>query len=219
MPNPEDTLKDEFLKHLSEHRRLSQYTHRNYGHAINVFFNWLREKEKWNGNIDAITKNQLRGFVIEFQNTHSRRTLHNWASALKMFFNYLIKHKKITNNPWATITLPKLDKPLPLFLTEKQIVELLVGPMRLLGNETIKPFEAWRDRLILELLYGGGLRVSELVSLNYGDIDWSTGVAHVLGKGSKERKCPLGEIALSCLKKFRDEFAPRYLKRCSHPTK
>ena len=85
MSNPEDTLADEFLKHISEHRRLSQYTHRNYGHAINVFFNWLRKKETWNGDIDAITKNQLRGFVIEFQNTHSRRTLHNWASALRMY--------------------------------------------------------------------------------------------------------------------------------------
>lgn len=205
--NSESILINNFLEHLHSERRLSKYTYRNYKHAINIFFEWLRKKELWSGEFQSITKNHIRGFVIEFQNTHSRRTLHNWCSGIKTFFNYLIKHNHLDNNPWTAVSLPKLNKPLPIFLTETQIVKLLSGPITLLKEKVLEPFQAWRDRLILELLYGGGLRVSELVSLNYGSIDWSNGVATVMGKGSKERKCPLGPIALECLKKFRDEFA------------
>ena len=66
---------------------------------------------------------------------------------------------------------------------------------------------AWRDRLAMELLYGGGLRVSELVSLNYGDVDFDGGVARVMGKGRKERLCPLGKVAVAVMKHFRDHHA------------
>jgi integrase/recombinase XerC len=79
----------------------------------------------------------------------------------------------------------------------------------LLAEGKIDPATAWRDRLAMELLYGGGLRVSELVALNYGAIDFENGVARVVGKGRKERLCPLGRVALEVLKKFRAEFAPR----------
>jgi integrase/recombinase XerC len=86
---------------------------------------------------------------------------------------------------------------------------LLTGPQRLLENQSVDAHTAWRDRLAMELLYGGGLRVSELVTLNYGAIDFESGVARVLGKGKKERLCPLGRVALKVLVKFRDEFARR----------
>lgn len=205
--NSESILIDNFFEHLYSERHLSKYTCRNYRHAIETFFTWLREKEGWSGTLHSITKNHIRGFIIEFQNTHSRRTLHNWCSGLKTFFNHLIKHKHIDKNPWLSVSLPRLNKPLPIFLTEPQIIKLLSGPALLLKENVLEPFQAWRDSLILELLYGGGLRVSELVALNYGSIDWSNGVATVMGKGSKERKCPLGLIALQYLKKFRDEFA------------
>jgi integrase/recombinase XerC len=77
----------------------------------------------------------------------------------------------------------------------------------LLENESVDAFTAWRDRLAMELLYGGGLRVSELVALNYGNIDLKSGVARVFGKGKKERLCPLGVVAVAVLKKFKNEFA------------
>ncbi len=105
------------------------------------------------------------------------------------------------------VPLPKLEKRLPKFLTEEQMKLLLAGPQRLLADGGIDAHTAWRDRLAMELLYGGGLRVSELVALNHGAVDWDSGVARVVGKGRKERLCPLGSVALSVLKKFRDEFA------------
>lgn len=86
---------------------------------------------------------------------------------------------------------------------------LLAGPPRLLAAGEASPFEALRDRLVLELLYGGGLRVSELVALDHGAIDPSTGVARVRGKGGRERLCPLGRGAMAVLERFRREHAPR----------
>jgi integrase/recombinase XerC len=114
---------------------------------------------------------------------------------------------RLKRDPLVGVPLPKLEKRLPQFLTEEQMKLLLNGPQRLLENESIAPHTAWRDRLAMELLYGGGLRVSELVALEYGAIDFESGVARVLGKGKKERLCPLGRVAMAVLVKFRDEFA------------
>jgi integrase/recombinase XerC len=113
----------------------------------------------------------------------------------------------VVRNPFIGVPLPKLEKRLPKFLTEDQMKQLLTGPSRLLENESVDAFTAWRDRLAMELLYGGGLRVSELVALNYGAIDLGSGVARVFGKGKKERLCPLGVVAIAVLRKFKNEFA------------
>jgi integrase/recombinase XerC len=86
-------------------------------------------------------------------------------------------------------------------------MELIKGPSRLLQNNAITDLEACRDQLVLELLYGAGLRVSELVGLNYGQVDWAQGVARIIGKGRKERLCPLGKAALLCLDYYKKNFA------------
>ena len=105
--------------------------------------------------------------------------------------------------------LPKLEKRLPKFLTEEQMKLLLTGPQRLLEAGALDAFTAWRDRLAMELAYGGGLRVSELVGLDYGSVDAESGVARVRGKGGKERLCPLGRVALEVFLCFGRDFAPR----------
>lgn len=198
---------DAFLSHLEKERRLSVYTVRNYNQAIRDFSQWMKRNTRWDGVWENLSPTMLKRFLIERQGTHSRRTIHNHFSALKTYSRYLQTRKAIQKNPFTGIALPKLDKPLPKFLTEKQMSELLSGPMRLLDNESLKLWLAWRDRLVLELLYGAGLRVSELAGLNYGDIDFRRGVARIRGKGNKERLCPLGKIAMLVLNKFRQEFS------------
>lgn len=196
-----------FIDYLALERRLSDYTVRNYRTALLNFFSWNRDVSNWSGDIAKISGREIRDYLIESQRRISRRTLHNYVSGLRAFYNYWLKQGGVKINPFEGITLPKLNKPLPKFLTENQIMQLISAPMRLLNNESLSPFQAWRDRLILEILYGGGLRVSELVSLNYGMVDLSSGVTRILGKGNKERLCPLGSVATACLKKFRAEFA------------
>jgi integrase/recombinase XerC len=113
----------------------------------------------------------------------------------------------VEKNPLVGLVLPKLEKRLPQFLTEGQMRLLLEGPQRLLENGTESPFVAWRDRLAMELLYGAGLRVSELTGLDYRALEADGTVARVLGKGKKERLCPLGKVATAVLAKWRREFA------------
>lgn len=193
-----------FLDHLAKERRYSDYTSRNYRQAFEDFHHWLRSGGR---SLTALTARDMRDFVIEGQRRFSRRTLHNHVSGLRSFFRYWIQHGKLARNPLTGVPLPKLEKTLPKFLTETQVTALLNGPQRLLENEALDAFTAWRDRLVLELLYGGGLRVSELVGLNYGAIDFGNGAARVLGKGKKERICPLGALGMAVLRKFRGEFS------------
>ncbi len=196
-----------FLAHLLKERRYSGYTARNYGQAFEDFFAWLQRNQRGEGGFDVLSARDVRDFVIEAQRRFDRRTLHNHVSGLRAFYRYWMQRGRLERNPFAGVPLPKLQKSLPKFLTESQVSALLDGPLKLLQNKSIAVREAWRDRLVLELLYGGGLRVSELVALNYGAIDFGAGSARVLGKGRKERICPLGATAMKVLRKFRDEFA------------
>ena len=199
-----------FAAYLALERRYSAYTLRNYRQAFEDFIAWRREAlgEGAEGReLAGLTPRVMRDFVIEAQGRMGRRTLHNHASGLRAFFKYWLRQGKVTKNPLVGLALPKLEKRLPQFLTEGQMKELLGGPARLVENGTETPFIAWRDRLAMELLYGAGLRVSELTGLNYGSLEADGTVARVLGKGKKERLCPLGKVAATVLAKWKSEYA------------
>ena len=199
-----------FAAHLSLERRYSVYTLRNYQQAFVDFVAWRRDALGDAGRgreLDGLTPRVMRDFVIEAQKRFGRRTLHNHASGLRAFFKYWQRQGRVEKNPLVGLVLPKLEKRLPLFLTEAQMKLLLTGPQRLLENGTESLFVAWRDRLAMELLYGAGLRVSELVALDYGSLEADATLARVLGKGKKERLCPLGKVAAGVLAKWRRDFA------------
>ena len=197
-----------FLQYLAQERRYSRYTVRNYRQAFEDFYRWLLTAQRSQKDFDRLTTRELRDFVIEGQSRFDRRTLHNHVSGLRSFYKYWIRHGRFSRNPWVGLPLPRLEKRLPKFLTEAQMKVLLAGPERLEENGALDAFTANRDRLALELLYGAGLRVSELVGLNYRDVDTTEGVARILGKGRKERLCPLGPVANESLKQFQSRFAP-----------
>ena len=196
-----------FLDHLAKERRYSRYTVRNYRQAFEDFWRWLNRSGLADRGLDRLEAREIRDFVIEGQRRYGRRTLHNHVSGLRAFWKFWLQRGRLRRNPLVGVPLPKLARPLPKFLTEKQMIDLLAGPQRLLENQSVDGFTAWRDRLVMELLYGGGLRISELTGLNYSQVDFETGVARVLGKGRKERLCPLGRMALAVLQKWRGEFA------------
>ena len=197
---------EKLCEHLVHERRVSDYTVRNYRAAVENFVCYLNDAGKWKKDFAAVTSIQVRSFLIEEGRNKARRTLHNQVSGLRAFYLYLRKQSIVENNPFTGLTLPKLDKPLPKFLTQTQMRTLLNAPILLWKDGQIGEFEAFRDSLILELLYGGGLRVSELCGLNHGQVDLGLGVAKVLGKGRKERLCPLGPVAVQCLRTFVQRF-------------
>jgi integrase/recombinase XerC len=197
-----------FGEHLARERRCSAYTVRNYRAAFEDFYRWLSSSGLWGRGIGALGPREIRDFVIEAQRRYGRRTLHNHVSGLRALCRFWMKEGRLKRNPFFGAPLPKLEKRLPQFLTEDQAKALLASPLALLRNEGCDAFTAWRDRLAMELLYGAGLRVSELVGLDYGDVELGEGVARVTGKGRKQRVCPLGKTACSVLARFRGEFAP-----------
>ncbi|HVU24719.1 MAG TPA: tyrosine-type recombinase/integrase [Opitutus sp.] len=209
-PVPADVVAawwEPFAAFLARERRYSAYTVRNYRQAFEDFFRWLVAAQIGERPFDELEPREVRDFVIEAQRRFGRRTLHNHVSGLRAFFKFWLQRGRVRRNPFLGVPLPKLEKRLPKFLTEEQMLRLLAGPQRLRDNESIDAFTACRDRLVMELLYGAGLRVSELTGLNYGAVDTAEGVARVTGKGRKERLCPLGRVATALLAKFRDEFA------------
>lgn len=197
---------DPFLKWLAHERRYSAHTVRNYRHAFVDFYGWLISSGLDAKPFDELNRREMRDYVVEAQRRFDRRTLHLHVSGLRSFFRYWVTRKRMLRNPLTGIPLPKLPKRLPQFLTESQMKALLLGPQRLIDNESLAPEEAWRDRLAMELLYGAGLRVSELCQLRFGAIEASGRTARVLGKGNKERICPLGEVGSAVLQRWRTDF-------------
>jgi integrase/recombinase XerC len=205
-----ETTLAQFELYLKHQKGYSPYTVRNYLRAAKGFEAWITPGlpfPAWMTNLSL-----ARQFVIEKQHQWRRKTLHTAIDGLRAFCHYWLEQKGPADpslpNPWTCLTLPKLEKKLPTFMSEKQINQLLAAPMELLALGKIKPFVAWRDRLILELLYAGGLRVSELVGLRYGDQQPDIQALRILGKGNKERMCPIGPVAWSCLLHFQAHYAP-----------
>ncbi|MFM1852491.1 MAG: hypothetical protein RIS54_2175, partial [Verrucomicrobiota bacterium] len=168
-PLPEAVLAEwwgPFADYLAKERRYSAYTLRNYRQAFEDFYRWLAAAGLWDDGLAELSSREVRDFVIESQRRYGRRTLHNHVSGLRALMKFWLQRGRLRRNPLAGIPLPKLEKRLPKFLTEEQMKQLLLGPQRLLENGAVDAFTAWRDRLVMELIYGGGLRVSELVGLN-----------------------------------------------------
>ncbi|MCH8474505.1 MAG: tyrosine recombinase XerC [Opitutales bacterium] len=195
-----------WLRHLETERRLSTYTLRNYEGALRTFYQWGREQKVDLRQPDSLDRRTVRSYLVDLQRKVKRTTLHHQVSGIRGFFNYWIRQRKLEKNPFEAVTLPKMQKSLPKFLTQPDIEKLFRGPLERLKEKEIPASQAWRDLLVLELLYGGGLRVSELCQLTYGALDWQNGVARILGKGGKERMCPLGQTALTCAKVYREKY-------------
>ena len=134
-------------------------------------------------------------------------------SCLRGFYKWLLLDRRIQHDPTVNIESPKAWKVLPKSLAEPEVVEMLERAGMAASHPQAKA-TALRDRAILELLYAGGLRVSEITSLSTGDLAFDAGRVHVLGKGDKERIVPLGRIALEALDIYLREGRP-HLARIS----
>lgn len=133
----------------------------------------------------------------------SRRSIRLAFSALRGFFDFLVLRQHLGSNVIKTLDLPKLERSLPEFLTTTQVNTLLDKPAELPKSKQAPEWMAARDTAILELFYSTGIRLSELVGLDVRDVDPITETVRVLGKGSKERVCPVGGPALEAISRYR----------------
>lgn len=199
---------ERFLLTLECERRYSPYTVRNYRQAMTDFAVYLGRTAPGYRGAAGIEFSAARSYIIDAQRSGlSRRTLHLRVSALRSYFRWRMREGLADRNPLNGLKVPRLLKPLPKFFTESQMRVFLEGPDALHVAGQTDAFSAARDALVFELFYGAGLRVSELVSLNWGDYEVGNGTMRVKGKGGKERLCPVGRQAARRIETFRREVA------------
>lgn len=188
MKNEEIIILNQYKKHLSLEKNYSKHTVSNYERDIKQFILFA-------GNLEINDK--IPGDYLEylFKKKYNKNSITRKIIAIRNFYRYLLKIKKIKHNPFEYILTPKKEKKIPGVLTEKE-VELLLESAD--GNN----FFDLRDRSILELLYSSGIRVNELVNLNINDIDFINEEIKVLGKGNKERIVPVGSVAMNWLNRY-----------------
>ncbi len=188
---------DKFLNYITVEKNYSEHTAAGYKIDLGELANFIELRGgKDIKNIDYFL---LRKFLsILSERNLSRRTISRKISTLKSFFKFILREGLIESNSAASLIYPRLDKPLPKFLTEKEVRNILELPN---GQDLL----SLRNKAILEFLYSTGSRVSEMVSLKKDEVDLISGVVKVKGKGRKERLLLLGEPAIFSIKSYLDK--------------
>jgi integrase/recombinase XerC len=212
-PTIEEKWIQKFLAHLATDRGASVYTQRNYSQALTEFAHWHLTEHKSPAAWEKLQRDDFRSYLRFLgRNQLSRAATQLRFSALRTFYKFLMRHGVVESLPIKNISLPKLEKRLPRFLTKQQMEELLVAPAKLLAvqqqkkgpGRPISTEVCRRDVAVLETIYSCGLRISELCGLRVDDLDWSEQIVRVRGKGRKERLVPIGEPALKAIQAYWD---------------
>jgi integrase/recombinase XerC len=190
---------DRYECYLRLERNVSPHTLRNYASDLRQFDEFLNRRAKENGEkkipLEDVTVHVVRAYLASLSKHNKKSSIARKLAALKGFFRYLLREKKIGRDPLALVSSPKQEKPLPAFLSVDDVFRLLAVVQ---GDGLL----TLRDRAILETLYSTGVRVSELTGLDWNDVDFQLGIIRVVGKGSKERIVPIGEVALQTLRDY-----------------
>jgi len=189
-----EELFQKYIKYLEVERGISAYTVRNYTSDIQGFLGFLDS----NGvtSLNKVDRSVMRRYLGWLQEQGiARNSISRKLSALRSFYRYLMRENLVNIEPLSSLSAPKLEQRLPTFLTTDEIVRLVEAP------DTSTP-NGMRDRAILEMLYAAGLRLSEIVDLNLGDVDLNSRQIRAWGKGSKERMVLMGKPAAEALMRY-----------------
>jgi len=195
-----ESLLDRYVTHLIAERNASSYTVRNYQREIKQFMEYARVSgvRSW----DEVDLPLLRRWLAWLTGKgYVKASIARRISEIRSFYRYLVREEAVETNPVLGLSAPKLPRRLPRYLNVHETAGLL-------GTPDLSTPLGLRDRAILELLYGAGVRVGELVSLNTGSLDLPRREARVLGKGSKERIVMMGEPARLALRCYLSESRP-----------
>ena len=178
---------DSFLQYLQKERKYSLNTVQAYENDLLEFSEFC--EKRLSKDVLNVGVSDVREWIVEMSDGSGAvgvRTVKRRISALRSFYKYLRREGLVSKNPAAVLVLPKASKPLPKFFREEEMGRLLDDVMT--GDE----FQDRRDRLIIDLFYQTGVRVSELVEIKDSDIDMGRGMLRVFGKRRKERLIPIG---------------------------
>lgn len=215
---PADAVPDSslsgFLAYLGTERNASEHTVESYRMDIEQFARMILKAEVSTSQINwnDVSVHDARTFVVALQQDElSKTSIIRKMSAMRSFFRYMLRENKADNNPFSGLTSPKRQKLLPKYMTVAEVARLLDAPeaywkaangQQLTRSDAHAKLSISRDSAILEVIYSGGLRISEAIGLNLGSVDLLGGVMLVRGKGKKERICALGSPAERALKRY-----------------
>ena len=188
--------KENFINYCEYEKGLSANTLKSYNYEINLYQTYLEDKLSII-DIEKVSKEDIESYLKYcYSKNEDSKTISHKITTIYNFHNYLLREKVIKDNQAEFIDRPKLAKHLPYTLTVKEIDKLL-------DIALVTVFD-YRDKAMLELMYGTGLRVSELVSLTVYDVDFYNAFLRIKGKGSKERIVPINSASLKYLKLYLD---------------
>lgn len=192
--SPLSGLRRTFLEYLETERNYSSHTILSYETDLIAFCEFLRTEGVENPAV--VDRDLLRHFLARlFDEGFSKKSIARKVASLRSFFKFLKRRGVIVSNPSISLATPRVEKKLPSFLDEKAVRELMKQPDRATPD-------GLRDAAILEVFYSTGIRLSELVGLNVGDIDGEKGLIKVTGKGRKQRIVPIGREAMNALRDY-----------------
>lgn len=193
---------DMFIKYLKIQKNYSEYTIINYSKDLEEYFGFLNNK---NYSYDDMDYKKCMNYLIFLdEKKYKKNSVSRKLSSLRTFYKYLVLNNYSKNNPFLLITSPKKEKRMPRFINYQGIEEIFNIP----DTNTI---EGQREKVILEILYGSGIRVSELVNIKIKDIDFANRTILIFGKGSKERVVPFGEYAKDAIDVYLNDAREKYL--------
>ena len=211
-----NALVDGYLQALALEQGCSRHTVRSYGSDIEAYLRWCARK-----NVEPlqVTLRQLRSYLGELDAArYERTTMNRHLSAIRGFYRWLELTGVTSSNPAEALSGPKQGKHLPHVLRRDEMTRLLAvhGPYDETGAERAQTPSDKRDQAILELLYACGARISEVASLKLDDVDFSTKLVKVTGKGNKQRIIPLHDLCVDTLADYLENVRPMLLgsKRC-----
>lgn len=190
---------DLFFKYLQYEKRYSPHTLTSYHTDLGQFADYLKEVYQISDAAEA-EHTIIRSWILTLvQNNIKPRSINRKIACLRSYYKFLMAQERIKVNPMLRIKAPKASKRLPAFVQEEPFNNLL-------DSFTFEDtFEGQRDRLILEFLYGTGIRLAELINIEASDINLSAKTVRVLGKGNKERIVPLNDSLLLALDAYKTE--------------
>ncbi len=192
---------EKFVAYLTFEKRYSPHTILAYERDLAFFQEFLKEKYLID-SLKTIDHHKIRAWVLfQMQNKHDNKSINRRIASLRTFYKFLLKSKEINLDPTLKIVAPKLSKKLPTFLEEKATEALFDFSKMEFGLD----FEGLRDKLILELFYGTGIRLSELISLKWDSIHINLSQIKVIGKGNKERIIPIHKNLINSILHYNEE--------------
>jgi integrase/recombinase XerC len=194
---------ESFLEYLEIERRSSPHTRRCYQDDLEGFCRYLDENQAQGTDPTLVDSSRLRRYSAWLSSQgYAATTIARRLASLRSFFRYLRRQGAVNADPVAGVRNPKQPRRLPRLLRVDEVIRLLDGIC-------VETLHGVRDRAMFETLYGGGLRVSELVGLNLADLDFETDLVRVRGKGRRERLSPIGRMAMGWVGRYLPLRQPR----------